>query len=304
LCEINAAQLESLADFELAAKAATLIGTLQASYTDMPYLGFVSEAIARRDALLGIGMTGMLDAPEVACNPEFQRSVAEKIKAWNAVYAAELGIRPAARTTCVKPSGTTSLALGSVGSGHHAHHARRYIRRVTADELEVVFQAFYAANPHMCVKKPDGKWVIEFPVEAPEGAIIKDDIRALEFLEMVRSTQQNWVVPGTARSEDSPGLHHNVSNTVVVHPHEWDEVADYIWENRQDFTGVSLLASTGDKDYAFAPNEAITTEEDEKRWAELTSNYTPVLYLEVHEAEDNTSLRAEAACAGGVCAIV
>ena len=303
LCEINAAKLTSLADFEEAAKAATLIGTLQAGYTKMPYLGWISETLAEREALLGIGMTGMLDAPHIACNPDFQREVAGKIKAWNAEYAAKIGVRPAARTTCVKPSGTTSLELGCVGSGHHAHHAKRYIRRVTADELETVFQAFRAVNPHMCVRKPDGKYVIEFPVEVPANAPVRADLGAIQFLDMVKSTQQNWVLPGTGDSKHSPGLNHNVSNTVTVRPEEWDKVADYLWENREYFTGVSLLAASGDKDFAFAPNEEVTTPADEARWNAILESYRPVDYTAIVEDNDETNLSGELACAGGVCEV-
>lgn len=303
LCEINAAKLTSLEDFKEAAWAATFIGTMQATYTDMPYLGEITEQIVRRDALLGVGMTGMQDSPAVACNPSFQREVAELCVQWNRQYAAMLGITPAARVTCVKPSGTTTLALGSCGSGIHPHHARRYIRRVTADELEVVFQAFKAKNPHMCVQKPDGKWVIEFPVEAPDGATIKEDLTAVEFMDMVRSTQQNWVLPGTTRESGAPGLRHNVSNTITVRPGEWDAVADYLWQHRDSFTGVSLLPDDGDAIYPFAPFEAIKTEAQERRWNELVAGYVPMDYLEVYEAEDGTNLTGEAACAGGACAI-
>jgi ribonucleoside-diphosphate reductase alpha chain len=304
LCEINAAKLTSFEDFETVARAATLIGTLQAAYTKMPYLGWISEELAKKEALLGIGMTGMLDAPDIACNPEYQRTIALKIKEWNAEFAAIIGIRTASRTTCVKPSGTTSLELGCVGSGIHAHHARRYIRRVTADELEPIFQAFKAINPHMCLRKPDGKWVIEFPVEAAAKAVVKDDIQAIQFLELVKSTQQNWVLPGTAEVTDSPGLNHNVSNTVTVRPEEWDDVASYIWANRELFTGVALLSSSGDKDFAFAPNEAITTEADEQRWGDILRSYKPVDYSALVEKEDVTDLTGEAACAGGFCSIV
>ncbi len=304
LCEINAAKLTSLEDFLAVARAATFIGTLQATYTRMPYLGGVSEVIAEREALLGIGMTGMLDSPLIACNPGYQRQVAEAIKRWNANFAAMLGISPAARTTCVKPSGTTSLALGCVASGHHAHHARRYIRRVTADELEVIFQAFRAINPHMCVRKPDGKYVVEFPVEAPAGATVRADLSPITFLDMVKSTQQNWVIPGTARSDISPGLHHNVSNTATVGAEDWDDVAEYLWQNREFFTGVSLLAATGDKDYVFAPNEEVVTPADEARWNAILEGYKPVDYTAIIEAEDRTALSGEAACAGGACALV
>ena len=304
LCEINAAKLTTPQDFRDAAKAAAIIGTLQAGYTKMPYLGPVSEALAQREALLGIGMTGMLDAPHIACDPVLQREVAGLIKQINAEIAARIGVRPAARTTCVKPSGTTSLELGCVASGHHAHHGRRYIRRVVADELEHVFQAFRAINPHMCVRKPDGKWVIEFPVMAPPGATIKDDLGAIQFLDMVKSTQQNWVLPGTGDATHSPGLSHNVSNTVTVRDDEWDKVAEYLWENREFFTGVSLLASTGDKDYAFAPNEAVITPADEARWNQILESYQPVDYTLLYEASDDTNLNGEIACAGGVCSIV
>lgn len=304
LCEINAAMFKSFDDFQIAAKAATIIGTLQASYTHMPYLGWVSEVIAEREALLGIGMTGMLDAPAISLDPAYQASVAANVKMWNAEYAAKIGIRPAARTTCVKPSGTTSLELGCVGSGHHAHHAKRYIRRVTADELEVVFQTFRAVNPHMCVRRPDGKWSVEFPVEAPEGAVLKEHLGAIEFLEMVRSTQRNWVLNGTARPESSPGLNHNVSNTAHVKDAEWDDVAEYIWENRGDFTGVTLIGDRSDKDYAFAPNEAVVTEADEARWNQLIAGYVPVDYASVVELEDGTTLSSEASCSAGGCANV
>jgi ATP cone domain len=297
LSEINAAKLTSLEDFLEVARAATLIGTLQASYTEFPYLGPVTEAIAKRDALLGVGMTGIQDRPDIACNPEYQRIVSAKIKEWNAEFAALIGINPAARTTTVKPAGSTSLAIGGVGSGIHPHHAKRYIRRVTADELELVFQHFRASNPTMCVRKPDGKWVIEFPVEAPEGARLREHQGAVEFLKIVQSTQQNWVVPGTARGT----ANHNVSNTVNVRDEEWSEVADYIWDNRHEFSGVSLLSDAGDQIYAFAPFEAVQTKEQERRWRELATSYVPVDYHAMFEAEDGTALSLEAACAGGAC---
>lgn len=304
LTEINAAKLSSKGDFILAARAATLIGTLQAAYTEFPYLGEVSEQIARREALLGVSMTGMLDSPRVACEPTYQREMAGRIRDWNREFAAQIGIRPAARTTCVKPSGTASLALGGVASGHHAHHARRYLRRVIADEHEAMFQAFRAQNPHMCIRKPDGKWVIEFPVEAPPGAIVKKDLDAIQFLEGVRSTQTNWVIPGTADETHSPGLTHNVSNTVHVRDDEWERVADYLWDHRNELTGVSLLAATGDKDYAFAPMEEIVTEADEARWNELLASYDPIDYAALREDGDSTSPASEPACAGGACSLV
>lgn len=302
LCEINASRVRTREDFFAAAWAATVIGTLQAAYTEMPYLGTVSEGIARRDALLGIGMTGMQESP-LACDAGIQREVASSITIWNTALAGLIGINPAARTTTVKPSGTTTLELGIVSSGIHPAHAKRYIRRVVADEYEVVFQAFKSTNPGMCQQMPNGKWVIEFPLEAPPGTKLREDFTAVQFMEMVRSTQLNWVVPGTAREDVSPGLRHNVSNTVTVRDHEWDEVERFIWENRRDLTGISLLSDYGDQLYAFAPFEAIRTESQERRWLELIAAYSPVDYTAMYELEDGTALVQEPACAGGSCAI-
>lgn len=302
LCEINASRVTDLATFMTAAHAATLIGTLQASYTDMPYLGATTEAIVRRDALLGIGMTGMQES-NIVCDPVNQRHVAESIVRWNREFAALIGINPAARTTTVKPSGTTTLELGIVSSGIHPAHARRYIRRIVADEYEVVFQAFRRTNPGMCQQMPNGKWIVEFPLEAPPGTRTRDDMDAMQFLEMVISTQRNWVIPGTTRDDDNPGLRHNVSNTVTVRDHEWPDVEDFIWRNREALTGVSLLSDMGDTAYAFAPFEAIRSEAQERRWLELIAAYTPVDYTSMYELEDGTVPTMEVACAGGSCAI-
>lgn len=306
LCEINASAFRSRDDFFDAARAAAIIGTCQAAYTEMPYLGSVTERIMRRDALLGIGMTGMQDAAEIALDPELQREVANYIVGVNQSYAKAIGINPAARTTLVKPSGTTTLELmnnrdKAIGSGIHRHHHGKYIRRVTADALEVPFQHFRKVNPKLCVQRPDGSWCIEYPVEVRPGARLRDDQGAVEFLAEVRSTQQNWVVPGTARDSHRPGLTHNVSNTVTVRPHEWDDVATYVWENRYDFAGVSFLPHDGDVIYAYAPFEAVVTPEQERRWQELVDNYTPVDYMEMLEEMDSTDLSGEAACAGGAC---
>ena len=299
LCTINAAAISDEAEFLEAARAATLIGTLQASYTSMPYLAWVSEEIAQRDALLGVSITGMLDNPTLACDPGLQHKAAQEIKRWNEIYAADIGIRAAARTTCVKPEGTGSLVLRAVAPGHHAHHARRYFRRVIAKPTEPVFQFFRSHNPSQCVKKPNGDYVIEFCIEAPPEAILKEDFTALEFLEMVRSTQRHWVIPGTR--DTHAGLHHNVSNTVQVQDHEWAPVADYLWTHRGEFTAVSLLPATGDKLYSFAPFEAVTTEADETRWNQILANYRPVDYRQMHEANDETRPTQEVACAGGAC---
>jgi hypothetical protein len=303
LSEINAAKLKTREDFLRATRAATVIGTLQAAYTDFPYIGNTSEQIARRDALLGVGMTGMQDAPQIALDPELQREVAQKVVEWNKEIATKIGINSAARTTLVKPSGTSSLELDYVASGIHPHHARRIIRRVTADELEIPFQAYRAANSHACVRKPDGKWVVEFALEAPTGATVRDDLSALDFVKQVLSTQENWVLPGTGRESEIPGQRHNVSNTITVRPDEWEGLESYLWENKNLVGGVSMLPHDGDVIYPFAPFEAVTTPEQERRWNELITKYTPVNYAALTELQDDTAPTGEAACAGGACTI-
>lgn len=303
LTEINASKFKSLEEFKAAAEAAAIIGTLQAGYTDFPYLGWVTEVLAEREALLGVSMTGIMDAPGIALNPEYQETCAAIVLETNRRIAEKMGINPTARGTTVKPAGTSSLLLGCVGSGIHPHHAKRYIRRITANENESVFQFFKKSNPHMCVRKPNGDWVIEFVVEAPPGSILKKDIGAIDFLEKVRLTQIHWVNPGTGHEKYAPGARHNVSNTVIVKPDEWDKVAEYLWEHKNDFTGVSFLPATGDKDYAFAPNEEISTDIDELRWNAILESYVPVDYSTMVEETDNTDLKGEAACAGGACEV-
>ena len=186
LTEMNAAAFESLEDMLYAARMASKLGTLQAAYTSFPFLGWVTEVIAEKEALLGVSMTGMMDSPEIALDPENQKAAALAVVESNKVWAEKLGISQAARTTCVKPAGSTSLELGCVGSGIHAHHARRYIRRVRANKDQPVFKYFKSKNPHMCVYTgKEDVWVIEFPVKAPAGAALKEDTTAVEFLELV-----------------------------------------------------------------------------------------------------------------------
>jgi ribonucleotide reductase alpha subunit len=266
LSTINGKLVKSRQDFLEAATAASIIGTLQAGYTSFPYLGEVTERIVRREALLGVSITGMMDSPDILFNPEFQREAAGLVAFTNRQIADKIGINPAARCTAIKPEGTTSCMLGTA-SGIHPHHARRYFRRVQANKMEHCYQMFAQHNPLACedsvwsANKTDG--VITFCVEIPEGGKNKAEIGPIDMLKYVRLTQQNWVAAGKEpRICTQPWLSHNVSNTISVGENDWLAVADYIYDNRVDFTAVSLLPDSGDKDYPQAPFEAVPTDEE------------------------------------------
>ena len=302
LTTVSAAASETPGRFyELCAHAA-VIGTLQAGYTSFNYLSPVSRLITEREALLGVSICGVLDRPDVLLDQTVLRNGAAVVRAVNAVVARALGINPAARTTCVKPEGTASLLLGT-SSGLHPHHSLRYFRRVQTNVYDPIFQHFKRANPHMVessVYDLNGRTeVITFPVEGPTFGIYREDLSAVKHLEYVRLVQLHWVQAGRRIEKFSPGLHHNVSCTISVRSDEWPAVAGFIWENRQHFTGVALLQDQGDKAYAQAPRESVTTREDIAKWNSLV--YQPVDYTLLREEEDLTELKQVVACAGGAC---
>lgn len=305
LSSVNGALVTSQASFLEAVEAATIIGTLQASYTEeLRYLNQAARKLTEQEALLGVSITGVMDNPDVLLNPANQTEAAKYAVEINDLWARKLGINPAARVTCIKPEGTSSLVLRSA-SGIHPHHARRYFRRVQCNKVDPVYKHFKAANPHMCEA---GVWsanktddVITFPLTIAEQAMVKSDLNALKHLEIVKSTQQNWVLNGANETHNAKPVTHNVSCTILVKDDEWDTVIDYLFDNREFFSAVSLLPLIGDKLYKQAPLEAVTTEADEALWDKLVSGYTPVDYRKLKEEEDTTRVQESAACAGGKC---
>jgi hypothetical protein len=289
--------------FRDATKAATIIGTLQAAYTHFPYLSPAARKLTEAEALLGVSITGLMENPHILLNPEIQREMAALAVQTNAEWAKKIGINPAARITCVKPEGTSSLVLGT-SSGIHPHHARRYFRRIQCNRLDNVFRHARKANPHAVEEslysttKTDD--VITFPLTVPDQAMVKADLTALKHLDIIRSTQQNWVIPGTTPANTKP-IAHNVSCTVMVKEDEWQPVIDYLYENRAFFAAVSLLPATGDKLYPQAPMEAVVTEEDEKRWTALVEGWKHIDFKTLAEGDDETQMVAESSCAGGKC---
>jgi len=261
LSTINCAKIKSEEDFLEACKAAAIIGTLQAGFSSFPYLGKVSENIVKREALLGVSMTGIMEQPEICLSPKVQREGAKIVKYENKRIAKIIGINQAARTTCIKPEGTSSCVLGT-SSGIHPHHAKRYIRRVQANKLEPIYNYFQEVNPRACEESVwsnnDSDDVISFCIEVPAGSKTKNKVGAIDLLNHVKSTQENWVLPGANKTLcTQPWLTHNVSNTINVKPDEWEEVENFIYRNRKYFCGISLLPITGDKDYPQAPFTAV-----------------------------------------------
>lgn len=263
LTEINGKWCDTEENFLKACEAAAIIGTLQAGYTNFKYLSKESQEIFEDESLLGCSITGMMDNPDLLFNPEIQKTAAKKILEVNEKVAKLLGINPAARATCVKPAGSTSCVLGTA-SGIHPHHARRYIRRVQANETEFCLQETLRKNP---LAVETSVWsaggtdkVISFLCEVPAGAIIKNQLSAVELLEKVKSTQMNWVEYGTRKERCRiPNIRHNVSNTITVKPDEWDAVEKFIFDNQKWFAGISLLSSSGDLDYPQAPFSTVLT---------------------------------------------
>lgn len=263
LCEINGKKIKTKEQWKEAVKAAAILGTVQAAYADFPYLGKATEDITRDEALLGISMTGIMDSPEILLDQELQKEMAKYAIEINKEIAQKIGINPAARVTTIKPAGSTSCVLGT-SSGIHPHHAKRYIRRVQANKMEDVAQHFIKQNP-IAVEQSvwsanDTDWVISFCIEVPDGSKTKNQMPALQLLENIKNTQQNWIKYGTNIERCKKDyLIHNVSNTVTVKDNEWDDVIDYIYKNRKYFAAVSLLPDTGDKDYPQAPFTAVYT---------------------------------------------
>lgn len=307
LTTINGRLCNTKENFLEAVENATIIGTCQAGFTYFPYLSKAARELTEDESLLGVSITGIMDNPDILLNPAIQREGAELAKKVNEKWANILGINPAARITCIKPEGTSSLVLGT-GSGIHPHHSRRYFRRVQCNKLDNVYKFFKKHNPHMCessvwsTNKTDD--IITFPIEVSTNVKTKADLTALEHLKVIKSTQQNWVIPGSKTKYNKKNIAHNVSCTVIVNDNEWDSVISYIFDNREYFTAVSLLPATGDKKFPQAPMEDVVTEEDREKWNNITNNFKHVDYTKLQENDDKTCMTQEVTCAGGACQVV
>lgn len=292
LCEINADEINSENDFEKAVEAASFFGTLQAGFTDFHYLRPIWQRTTEKDALLGIGITGIASGKLEKYN---LTSFANLAKETNQKYSQIIGINPAARITTVKPSGTTSCVLGT-SSGIHSWHSKYYIRRMQMTKQDPVYLYLkenhpYLVKDHLLI--PNSA-VVEIPIKAPEGAITRHDETAIDLLKRVEKYNRDWVRAGHVSGDNT----NNVSATISVKENEWEEVGSWMWENRNNFNGLSVLPFDGGT-YQQAPFEDIT----EEKYNELYSQLKEIDLKEITEEEDNTQLTQEAACAGGNCEV-
>jgi ribonucleoside-diphosphate reductase alpha chain len=259
LTEINGGMCSDEVTFQRACKAASILGTLQAGYTNFKFLDETSKRIFDREALLGVSITGWMNNPRTLFDEKILEAGATTVRSTNRAVAALIGINPAARTTCVKPSGNASVLL-MTASGIHADHSPMYIRNIQLNKDTEVARLIKKLNPHMVEESvwSAGRtdYVISFPVVPKKGSLYKDDTIGIKHLELIAKAQKHWVNAGTDEKLCADkGIRHNVSNTVIVD--DWDEVAEYVYENRANFAGISFLAMTGDKDYAQAPNTKV-----------------------------------------------
>ena len=292
LCEVNVSNIEDQKDFDNRVRAASLIGTLQAGYTNFHYLREIWQETTEKDALIGISMTGIGSGKVLNMDLPL---AAEIVKRENARVARKIGINKAARCTTVKPAGTTSLTLGT-SSGIHAWHNDFYIRRIRVGKNEAIYT--YLADNHPELIEDDyfrahDTAVISIPQKAPEGSILRTE-SPFQLLERVKKIATEWVKKGHRVGSNT----HNVSATISLREHEWDAAGKWMWDNRESYNGLSVLPYDGGS-YTQAPFEDIT----EEKYNELKKSLLDIDLSMIVEVDDNTDLKGELACAGGSCEI-
>ena len=292
LCEVNASDIESQEDLNARVKAAAFIGTLQAGYTDFHYLRPIWKRTTEKDALIGVSMTGIGSGAVLGCN---MKEAAKLVKQENERVAGLIGINKSARTTTVKPAGTTSLTLGT-SSGIHAWHNDYYVRRIRVGKNEAIYTYLAEYHPELVEDeyfRPHDTAVISIPQKAPDGAIMRTE-SPFQLLDRIKKVHLEWVKPGHRSGNNT----HNVSATVSLKADEWELAGEWMWENRDHYNGLSVLPYS-DHTYIQSPFEDCTKEEYERLFQSLSN----IDLSQVIELDDNTDLSGELACAGGACEI-
>jgi ribonucleoside-diphosphate reductase alpha chain len=293
LCEVNVSNVESQEDLNERVRVGAFIGTLQAAYTDFHYLRDVWRKTTEKDALLGVGMTGIGSGAILAYD---LKKAADLAKEENARVAEIIGINKAARVTTVKPSGTSSLVLGT-SSGIHAWHNDFYIRRIRVGKNEAIYSYLAINHPELVEDdffKPTIQAVISVPQKAPAGSILRTE-NVIDMLERTKRFNVQWVKKGHRKGANT----NNVSATVSIQENEWEQVGKWMWENRNTFNGLSVLPYFGGS-YTQAPFEDIT----EEQFNEMATHLHNIDLSKIVEFSDDTALMDQAACAGGACEIV
>ena len=294
LTTTNLTGIKNEKDFHNRVYAASLLGTLQAGFTDFPYLSDKWKSVTESEALIGCSFTGIADAKNLTAE-ELQKA-AKLVLEVNEKYAKKIGINLATRTTAIKPEGTASCVLGS-SSGIHARHSEFYLRRVRMNKDDELARYLMRIVPELVeddVFSPTGV-VVTIPQESPEGAIVRQSESALDLFDRVKHYYNNWVVPGH-RSGDNT---HNISCTINYKPEEVKTLLERLWEDRFQYAAVSLLPFS-DTIYQQAPFEDCDKETFEK----YNKMIKEVDLTKVLEMEDNTNRAEQLACSGGVCEIV
>ncbi len=292
LCEVNVSNIIDQEDLEARVKAATLIGTLQAGYTEFHYLRPVWQRTTEKDALIGVSMTGIGSGTVLGYD---MKSAAKLVKEENARVAELINIKKAARCTTVKPAGTTSLTLGT-SSGIHAWHNDYYVRRMRVGKNEAIYQYLVNACPALVEDeyfRPHDTAVISVPQKAPEGAILRTE-SPFQLLERIKKVHQEWIKPGHRGGNNA----HNVSATVSLKEEDWELAGEWMWDNKNHYNGLSVLPYDGGT-YTQAPFEDIT----EEKYNEMMAVLTDIDLTQVVESNDETDLKGEIACAGGACEV-
>jgi ribonucleoside-diphosphate reductase alpha chain len=308
LCEVNVSDITDQEDLNARVAAAAFFGTLQAGFFNFHYLRPIWAKTTQKDALLGIGMTGIGSGEILKYDLEIAADVAKNV---NSMISEKIGTNEAARINCIKPSGTTSLVLGTA-SGIHAWHNDFYLRTMRFNKNEDIAQYLMTNHPELCeddVLRPTDTVCVRIPVKAPEGSILRTET-AIDTLERVKHFSDKWIKPGHINGDNT----HNVSATISIDSNrtydtilpnkgagtydEWEVVGEWMWLNRESYNGLSVLPYWGGT-YQQAPFEDITEEEYNKRIVTLKE----LDLTNVTEANDNVEFGQVAACAGGACEV-
>lgn len=292
LTEINCASLESQDDLNKRAIAASIIGTLQATYTDFSYLRPIWKQTTEEEALLGVSLTGI--ATKVCDSLDFSVA-AELVNVTNQIWAKKLGINSAARLTCIKPAGTTSLIFGC-SSGIHPYHSQYYIRRLRVGKNEPIYEYLKNTVPELledCVMRPDIMAVISIPIKSPDDAIFRNE-NVLDFLERIKKYYTEWVLSG-----HNVGINtHNISATISVKDEEWNQVIDWMWHNTDFYNGLTIM-QYNDFVYKQTPFEECSKEVFESLYVHCPKINLNKITEEAYDADEKIKL--ESACSGGMC---